>query len=138
MNETQSYQIKPYARLLTMLGYQLISNARVALVVLVKNSYDADASWVKISFNGFREIPLGDGKFEIEKTNSSSITIEDDGCGMTMDTIKKHWLNPATPEKKNRKKDAARLLDTYEKYLNHHFHYLHWDYTNKYLREKIK
>ena len=107
MNETQSYQIKPYARLLTMLGDQLISNERVALVELVKNSYDADASLVKISFNGFREIPLGDGKFEIEKTNSSSITIEDDGCGMTMDTIKKHWLNPATPEKKNRKKDAA-------------------------------
>ena len=107
MNEPQSYQIKPYARLLTMLGDQLISNERVALVELVKNSYDADASWVKISFNGFREIPLGEGKFEIEKTDSSSITIEDDGCGMTFATIKNHWLNPATPEKKNRKRDAA-------------------------------
>jgi len=107
MSEPHSYQIKPYARLLTMLGDQLISNERVALVELVKNSYDADASWVKISFNGFKKITLGDGKFEIKKTNSSSITIEDDGCGMTFATIKNHWLNPATPEKKNRKRDAA-------------------------------
>lgn len=37
----------------------------------------------------------------------------------------------------NRKKDAARLLDTYEKYLDHHFRYLP-SYTNKYLRVKIK
>ena len=108
MNESQLYQIKPYARLLTMLGDQLISNERVALVELVKNCYDADASWVKISFNNFKEIPLGNDKFEIEKTSSSSITIEDDGCGMKPDIIKNHWLNPATPEKKNRKKDAPK------------------------------
>ena len=53
MGKTNIYHIRPYARLLTMLGDQLISNERVALVELVKNSYDADASWVKISFNDF-------------------------------------------------------------------------------------
>ena len=35
--------IRPYARLLTMLGEQLLKNERVALVELIKNSYDADA-----------------------------------------------------------------------------------------------
>ena len=107
MNKSRSYQIRPYARLLTMLGDQLISNERVALVELVKNCYDADASWVKISFNKFQEIPRENEKNEIQKTAYSSITIEDDGCGMSPEIIRNHWLNPATPEKRNRKKDIA-------------------------------
>lgn len=108
MNETKQYGIKPYARLLTMLGDQLISSERVALVELVKNSYDADASWVKISFNNFEEVLNENHKrMDIKKTPSSSITIEEDGCGMSQDIILKHWLNPATPEKKNRKTAKA-------------------------------
>ena len=35
--------IRPYARLLTMLGDQLIKNERIALLELIKNAYDADA-----------------------------------------------------------------------------------------------
>ena len=45
--------IRPYARLITMLGDQLIKNEIIALVELIKNSYDADASWVKVSFVDF-------------------------------------------------------------------------------------
>lgn len=86
------YPIRPYARLLTMLGEQLIKNERIALAEIVKNSYDADASWVVISFQGFGP------NFEMGK--ESKILIEDDGYGMTDEIIKKHWLNPATPGKK--------------------------------------
>lgn len=89
-------KIKPYARLLTMLGEQLIKNERIALIELIKNSYDADADWVKITFEGFGE------NYKIEK--NSKIIIEDNGHGMTEHLIKTHWLNPATPEKKKRKK----------------------------------
>ena len=46
MSETLNF--KPYARLLTMLGDQLITNERVALVEIIKNAYDADADWVKV------------------------------------------------------------------------------------------
>ncbi len=74
-----------------MLGEQLIKNERIALVELIKNAYDADADWVKISFNGF-----GDN-FEINK--HSKIIIEDNGEGMTEDVIKNAWMNPATPNK---------------------------------------
>jgi len=95
MKPSQTLQIRPYARLLTMLGEQLIRNERIALIELIKNSYDADANWVKISFNNF-----GDN-YEIKA--DSQIIIEDDGHGMTREIIEKHWLNPATPEKKNRK-----------------------------------
>ncbi|RYZ82936.1 MAG: hypothetical protein EOP04_21020, partial [Proteobacteria bacterium] len=55
LNKPKSHKIKPYARLLTMLGEQLIKNERIALVELIKNSYDADSKWVKISYVGFGE-----------------------------------------------------------------------------------
>lgn len=99
--------IRPYARLITMLGEQLIKNEIIALVELIKNSYDADASWVKVSFIDFNE------DFSLKPT--SKIIIEDDGCGMDSSILKKHWLNPATPDKLKRKAkkettDKGRIL----------------------------
>ncbi|MFI0416196.1 MAG: ATP-binding protein [Candidatus Thiodiazotropha sp.] len=88
-------KIKPYARLLTMLGEQLIKNERIALMELIKNSYDADAVWVKISFQNFGN--------NYEVSEKSKIIIQDNGYGMNSEIILDHWLNPATPEKKNRK-----------------------------------
>lgn len=96
MNQIKQLQIRPYARLLTMLGEQLIKNERIALIELIKNSYDADADWVKVTFQGF-----GDN-YLIEQ--DSKIIIEDNGDGMSQQIIENHWLNPATPEKKRRKK----------------------------------
>lgn len=97
---SESLQIKPYARLITMLGDQLIKNEFIALVELIKNSYDADASWVKVSF-----IDFGD---DFTLTPTSKIIIEDDGCGMDEDILKLHWLNPATPDKLKRKAENAK------------------------------
>ncbi len=96
MDETKQLKIRPYARLLTMLGEQLIKNERIALIELIKNSYDADADWVKVTFQGFGN------NYKIEP--QSKIIIEDNGHGMSQDLIENHWLNPATPEKKHRKK----------------------------------
>jgi hypothetical protein len=55
LTEVEHLQIRPYARLITMLGDQLIKNEVIALSEIIKNSYDADASWVKISFIDFGE-----------------------------------------------------------------------------------
>lgn len=92
--------IRPYARLLTMLGDQLIKNERVALIELIKNSYDADAEWVQITFEGFGK----DWNIKPE----SKIIIEDDGAGMDENIIRNHLTNPATPEKKRRKAKEPR------------------------------
>jgi signal transduction histidine kinase len=92
MSQPIPLQFRPYARLLTMLGDQLIKNERIALVEIVKNAYDADASWVKVTFSGFGDL------FEINA--DSKITIEDDGIGMTKDILENHWVSPATPIKK--------------------------------------
>lgn len=95
MQKPKPLKIRPYARLLTMLGEQLIKNERIALIELIKNAYDADADWVKISFIDFEE--------DFGFTSKSKIVIEDNGHGMGANVIEKHWLNPATPEKKRRK-----------------------------------
>lgn len=100
MTNSNRLTIRPYARLLTMLGDQLIKNERIALVELIKNAYDADSPWVKVSFDNF-----GDN-FEV--TTNSRIVIEDAGDGMDLETITKHWLNPATPDKKRRKEEKEK------------------------------
>ena len=79
-------KIKPYARLLTMLGDQLIKNEQIAVTELMKNSYDADADWVKVSFEDFESY------YKI-KNSVSRIVIEDNGKGMPRDIITKAWMN---------------------------------------------
>jgi hypothetical protein len=100
--------LKPraYARLLTMLGDQLIKNEKIALIELIKNSYDADASWVQIRFNNFT---IEKDENTLTKNKSSNIEIEDDGIGMTFKTIETVWLNPATPNKYILKYDGNNL-----------------------------
>lgn len=92
--------VRPYARLLTMLGEQLIKNDRIALVELIKNSYDADAASVWVDFVDFSE--------SFESGPDSRILINDDGSGMTEEVIRSHWLNPATPSKQDFKRHTGR------------------------------
>lgn len=95
-----SRALRPKARLLRTLGNDLISSDKVAIIELVKNSYDADASVVFIRFHG----PLEKGKGHIE--------IWDDGCGMDVDTLQSSWLDIATDTKKQkpRSKGGRRVL----------------------------
>lgn len=101
----KTLKIRPYARLLTMLGEQLIKNEQIALAELIKNSYDADAEWVKVRFVDFG---FDEKKKEIFKTKDSKIIIEDNGCGMSMDVIEDSWMNPATPNKKTRENEEIK------------------------------
>ncbi len=86
---------RPYARLINVLGDQLITSKWVGVIELVKNSYDADAHFVSVRFSGFDEVG-----------QSPVIEIQDDGDGMTLDTILNVWMKPATPYKLNKKKSS--------------------------------
>lgn len=98
MEQFEKLNFEPYARLLTMLSEQLIKNEVVALTEIVKNSYDADAPWVKITFEGFGT--------NMVATRNSRIIIEDAGCGMSESTLKDDFINPASAHKKI-EKDAG-------------------------------
>lgn len=93
MQEDLTYKIRPAARLIHTIGSDLIGDSYAALVELVKNSYDADASKADISFE-FKKI---------DKEDSLVITVSDDGHGMSFDTIINKWLVPATNDKLKRK-----------------------------------
>jgi signal transduction histidine kinase len=95
-NGTEKF--RPYARLISILGDQLISNKWVGVIELVKNCYDADAEDVTVRF------------LDIDKTGKPRvIEIEDDGDGMTLQTIQDIWMKPATPNKLNKKNSASRF-----------------------------
>lgn len=82
--------LRPKARILRTLGADLISSDKVALVELVKNAYDADASVVCVEFKG----PLVAGQ--------GAITVWDDGHAMDEATLESAWLDIGTNIKKQR------------------------------------
>ena len=95
-NETERVaKFKPRARLLLQLGDQLIKNESIALLELVKNAYDADASKVDIIMRNPDSLEEG------------YIEIEDDGCGMTADIVENVWLEPGSSNKQEQVKEGC-------------------------------
>src|SRR5215470_13721494 len=80
---------QPRARLLKLIGEELISDEVVALSELVKNSHDADAASVIVTFRGV----TGEG---------GSIEVLDDGVGMDVTTLLGRWMEPAASTKVGR------------------------------------
>ncbi len=79
-----SASMRPRARLIGLLGEELISDEPVALVELVKNAYDADATCVGVYFEGK----------DLERPES--IVVVDDGIGMDLETVLTGWFEPGT------------------------------------------
>ncbi|MCY7690158.1 ATP-binding protein, partial [Bacillus altitudinis] len=92
--------IDPNVRLLKMLGEDLIKDEKTAIIELIKNSYDADATKVKVFFINF------DSDYSLLK--NSEIIIVDNGQGMSKDIIKNDWLSPGTANKKKKKKAGEK------------------------------
>jgi signal transduction histidine kinase len=96
--------LRPRARLIKTIGEELISNDVVAIIELVKNSYDANASIIEIRFEGrVIEVTEGKRKKRVLIKENSTLSISDDGSGMTLGVIKGSWMEPATIMKKNQK-----------------------------------
>jgi signal transduction histidine kinase len=102
--------LRPRARLIKTIGEELISNDIVAVLELIKNSYDADASIIEIKFSG-EIVEVEESKRKKKKVLSkegASITIVDDGSGMSLETIKSAWMEPATIMKKKTKTSPGK------------------------------
>jgi signal transduction histidine kinase len=76
--------------LLRELGEKLVETVHIALAELVKNSYDADATLVEVTFTKDSA-----GKMQIE--------ISDNGLGMNFQAIKDYWMRIATTNKVEQK-----------------------------------
>ncbi|MER8606594.1 ATP-binding protein [Mesorhizobium sp. M0663] len=76
------------------MGDQLIGTPRLAVFELVKNAYDADATKVTVTISGLYSEPF--------------ITVEDDGSGMSLETIQNIWLVPAHDHRKQQRAAVQR------------------------------
>lgn len=92
---TGKHLIKAKSHILTLLGDELIGSNSLAIFELVKNSYDADAENVTITF-----VDLN--------TPTQKIIIEDDGHGMSSPILQEVWLTIGTDFKRgaNRKEST--------------------------------
>ena len=91
--------LKVDARLISQLGEALIDSNKVALMELIKNSSDADATICKINIDTFFENEQGKGK----------ITIEDNGNGMNDYIIENAFLKIASSFKNNYQKISPKF-----------------------------
>ncbi|GIP06352.1 hypothetical protein J28TS4_47590 [Paenibacillus lautus] len=82
-------KFRPMARIISHLGERLISSSKVALLELIKNSYDAKSSFVEIT---------------IDQKNNQMI-IYDEGHGMNKNTLENYWLVVGTSHRLNDKSD---------------------------------
>lgn len=81
------------------LGEELITDVVQALVELVKNSYDADATWVRVNIDTRAKNTIGRHYPDAEGT----IVVDDDGHGMDERTIRRGWLTIANSPKREAK-----------------------------------
>jgi len=80
-------RIRPRARLIRTIGAELISSEIVAILELVRNSYDADARKVEVRFQ------------DPHRPELATLEIVDDGHGMPREIMLGPWLEPATDYK---------------------------------------
>ena len=83
-NQTFKPIFRPRARMLLLLGDQLIRDAGLAVFELVKNAYDADATECRVTM------------FNITDPKRARIIVSDGGTGMDMETVTNVWLEPGT------------------------------------------
>lgn len=86
---------RPRARILQLLGDELIGSPRLAVFELVKNAYDADANEVSVTL-------------DLSNPNAPEIIVIDDGDGMSLKTIQEIWLVPGNDHRKEQREKKIR------------------------------
>ena len=105
----------------SIIGKDLITNDHIAVLELVKNSFDALSKNVKVIFRNIcqnsdeleilsrkKKERKSENLIKIPTSKSSKLLIQDYGKGMDITDIKNKWLNIAYSEKKILKKSEGR------------------------------
>ena len=90
-------KFKTKARTIELLGRKQIRDSVTALAELMKNSYDADADWVRVYFN----------------SNQDNIILIDNGDGMDKTDIDDKWLVLGTPSKNTKTRISKKRTSVY-------------------------
>lgn len=90
-----SHPFRPRARVLQLLGDELIGSDQLAVVELVKNAYDADATHARVLL-------------DIAPGRPPMISVSDDGEGMSCDVIRSVWLSPGQDNRKKQRLAGRR------------------------------
>ena len=69
------------ARHIRHLGRELVGNKITAVSELIKNAYDADATYVTVTFSP-----------EAARSVGGDLIVSDDGTGMTLDDVRRGWM----------------------------------------------
>ncbi|MDC8001137.1 sensor histidine kinase [Aequorivita todarodis] len=93
---------KADAHLVQVLGEQLIASERVGILELVKNAFDAGASYCNVIIEKVPGLTkITESLYQYNEYEGPVIVIEDDGSGMTKEQIELGWLRPASTLKTN-------------------------------------
>ena len=92
---THEAPFRPRARVLQLLGDELIGSPRLAVFELVKNAYDADATEVAV-------------RIDLGPDAEPAITVTDDGDGMSLDLIRSVWLVPGDDHRRRQREEGRR------------------------------
>lgn len=99
--ESIPFRFKVSGNIIKKLGEESVSNKNIAILELIKNSYDAGAKKVEFLLR-HEDFP-----------DVANILISDDGLGMTLSDIENKWMNIATPNKSksiSNKKDSRPII----------------------------
>lgn len=105
MEKREKLNFSTNAKLGKLVGRELITNNIIAVFELIKNSYDAFASDVRIEFVNFHtsgrddEINSRGRRNAVVSDDDSKIVIYDNGCGMSFSEIKENWMEIGTTNK---------------------------------------
>lgn len=105
---TDNLEFKVSSGLKSIIGKDLITDDNIAVFELVKNSYDAQAKNIEITFEEHR------------------IIIADDGKGMSLDDLKDKWLFVAYSAKKDNTEDStpeSTKINSYRDKIQERRHY---------------
>ena len=108
MENPNELHFKTNVQLKSIIGKDLINDENIAILELVKNSFDADAKKVNVKY-----INLKNNDDQIVSSFSdktSRLIIQDDGLGMDLEDIQDKWLNIAFSEKKSNKTQHNRRM----------------------------
>lgn len=96
---SEPLQFKVSSELKNVIGKELITDDFIAIFELVKNSYDAKANKVEITF------------FNTDNPNQTKIFVCDDGHGMSYSDLQNKWLFVAYSEKKQQNTESSDYRD---------------------------